>query len=341
LKLVIQIPCYNEAGSLKETLAGLPRQIPGIDSIEVLIIDDGSSDGTADLATALGVHHVVRLLRHQGLATAFMAGIDRALVIGADIIVNTDADHQYPGSELPNLVAPIVQGRADLVIGDRQTDTLGHFSPGKRLLQRWGSRILRQLSRTNVQDAPSGFRAISRDGAMRLFVHNRFTYTLETVILAGQCGLSIENVPVRVERTARPSRLFRSTPDYVRRAGAVVLRAYAMYQPLRLVGALALLLLLFGLLLGGRFLYYYVQNPNYSGYVQSLVVATGAMVIAFLLLVTALLAELIASNRRLLEEVLYRVRRLDLDPREGHAPTLTQDAKTPPQDATTTTGREA
>lgn len=318
MKLIIQIPCFNEASSLEETLAGLPRQIPGVDSIEVLVIDDGSSDGTADVAVALGVPHVVRLLRHQGLAAAFMAGIDRALLLGADIIVNTDADHQYPGSAIPRLVEPIVCGRAALVIGDRQTDHVAHFSLSKRLLQRWGSSLLRQLSRTNVNDSPSGFRAISRAGALRLFVHNRFTYTLETVILAGQCGLAIENVPVHVERTQRPSRLFRGTPDYLRRASAVILRAYAMYQPLRLVGALALLLLLFGLLLGVRFLYHYIQNPNYSGYIQSLVVAAAAVVIACLLLVSALLAELIASNRRLLEEVLYRVKRLELG--EGERP---------------------
>jgi len=313
VKLVIQIPCFNEAENLAETIAGLPRQIQGVDDIELVIVDDGSSDDTALVAKSLGVSHVVRLKQHQGLAAAFMAGIDAALLLGADIIVNTDADNQYPGAEIPKLVEPILSGRAELVIGDRQTDSVAHFSPSKRLLQRYGSGLVRQLSRANVQDSPSGFRAMSRNCALRLFVHNRFTYTLETVILAGQTGLSIENVPVRISPTTRPSRLFKSNREYLGRAGAVLLRAYAMYRPLKLVGALAILLLSVGLLLGGRFLYYYLRNPNYSGYIQSLVVATGATIIAFLLLVAALLAELIASNRRMLEELLFRVKRLELE----------------------------
>jgi glycosyltransferase involved in cell wall biosynthesis len=313
LKLVIQIPCYNESENLAETIAGLPRQIRGVDCVEVLVIDDGSTDDTARVASEHGASHVVRLSRNQGLAAAFMVGIDTALKLGADIIVNTDADHQYPGDELPKLVEPIVNGRADLVIGDRQTDTLKHFSFTKRLLQRWGSRLVRQLSNTVVTDSPSGFRAMSRQCALRLFVHNRFTYTLETVILAGQLGLSIENVPIRINPTERPSRLFRSTHEYLRRAGSVILRAYAMYRPLQLVGLFAITLFFFGVVLGGRFLYYYVKNPSYSGYTQSLVVGTGAVIIAFLLLATALLSELLASNRRLLEEILLRVRRLELD----------------------------
>jgi glycosyltransferase involved in cell wall biosynthesis len=313
LKLVIQIPCFNEAEHLPETLAGLPRQIRGIEHIEIVVVDDGSTDSTASVARACGATQVVPLVGHQGLAAAFMAGVDSALRLGADIIVNTDADHQYCGDDIARLVEPIVSGRADLVIGDRQTDGLLHFTPTKRWLQRWGSRMLRTLSRAEVRDAPSGFRAMSRNCALRLFVHNRFTYTLETVILAGQLGLSIENVPIRVTSTTRPSRLFRSTAEYVRRASAVIFRAYAMYRPLRLVGVLSLLLLCVGTGLGARFFYHYVKNPSYSGYIQSLVVATAAVVIGILLLVAALLAELIASNRRLLEELLFRVRRLELE----------------------------
>jgi glycosyltransferase involved in cell wall biosynthesis len=316
VKLVIQIPCFNERENLKETLVGLPQQIPGIDCIEVLIVDDGSTDGTAIFAKELGVRHVVVLQKHQGLAIAFMKGIDAALKLGADIIVNTDADHQYPGDEIPKIIEPVRKGRADMVIGNRQTDKLLHFSPTKRLFQRWGSRLVRTLSNTAVLDPPSGFRAMSRECALRLFVHNRFTYTLETVILAGQRGLVIEDVSIRTNPTARPSRLFRGTSDYLRRAGSVILRAYAMYRPVQLVGLFAVILFFSGVLLGGRFLYYYLKNPNYSGYTQSLVVGTGAVVIAFMLGVAALISELIASNRRLLEEILLRVRRLEYGQQE-------------------------
>lgn len=326
--LVIQIPSYNEGSHLAEAIADLPRQILGIDRIEYVVIDDGSSDDTAEVATASGVRHIVRLRKHQGLAKAFTAGVDASLGLGADIIVNTDADSQYPGREIPRLIEPILRGRADLVIGDRNTDDVAHFSATKRLLQRHGSRALQKLAQANVSDSPSGFRAMTRECALRLFVHNQFTYTLETVILAGQAGFSIENVPIEVRASSRPSRLFRSNGEYLRRAFGVIFRAYAMYRPLRLVGLLAMVLLLTGAALGGRFLYHYLSQPSYSGYVQSLVVGTGAIVIAFLLLITALLAELIASNRRLLEDVLLRVKRLELSQKSevnahgnAHAPT--------------------
>jgi glycosyltransferase involved in cell wall biosynthesis len=318
VKLVIQIPCWNEADCLGETLAALPRQIDGIDTIEVLIVDDGSSDDTARVARAGGVHHLVRLPQHRGLAEAFSAGIDAALCVGADIIVNTDADHQYPGSEIPNLIRPILEQRADLVIGNRQTDRVKEFSLTKRWLQRWGSRVTRTLSGTNVADSPSGFRALSRSCALRLFVHNRFTYTLEMVIAAGQQGLSIVNVPIRTNASRRPSRLFRSVPEYLSRAAPVLLRSYAMYRPIRLVGILVVLLFCFGAVTSARFLYHYFKNPSYSGHIQSLVLGTGALVIAVLLGVAALLAELIASNRRLLEDVRTRVRRLELGIGLGH-----------------------
>ncbi len=315
--LVIQIPCWNEADCLGETIAALPRQIPGIDTIEVLIIDDGSSDNTAAVARELGAHHIVRLSQHRGLAEAFTAGIDAALRLGADLIVNTDADHQYPGSEIANLVRPIVEGRADLVIGNRQTDGVREFSTAKRWLQRWGSRVTRSLSGTDVADSPSGFRAFNRNCALGLFVHNRFTYTLEMVIAAGQQGLAIVNVPIRTNPSRRPSRLFRSVPEYLRRAAPVLLRSYAMYRPVHLVGILVVFLFCFGAITATRFLYHYLTNPSYSGYIQSLVLGTAALVVAVLLAVTALLAELIASNRRLLEDIRSRVRRLELgDTRE-------------------------
>jgi glycosyltransferase involved in cell wall biosynthesis len=308
---MIQIPCLNETGTLTRTFADLPRQCEGIDEIEVLVIDDGSSDGTAEFAEKLGVHHIIRFPQNRGLAAGFMAGVDACLRLGADIIVNTDADNQYRGADIPRIVAPIVEGRADLVIGDRQTDTIEHFSFVKRVFQRWGSFIVRKLSASDVADSPSGFRAISRSAALQLIVHNRFTYTLETVIQAGRRGLALANVPIVTNPKTREPRLFRSTPDYLRRAGPVMLRAYAMYCPVQLFSYGACALLLFGMVVGIRFLYHYFQNPNYSGFTQSLVVGTAAVVLACVMLIAAMLAELLAANRRLLEESLMRVRRLE------------------------------
>ena len=311
MKLIIQIPCLNEREHLGETFAELPRAIAGIDEIEVLVVDDGSTDGTDALARELGVHHIVRFPRNRGLAAAHMAGVDACLRLGADIIVNTDADNQYRGSDIAKLVAPILEGRADLVVGDRRTDTIGHFSFVKRVLQRWGSRVVRRASGTDVADSTSGFRALNRRAAYALFVHNRFTYTLETIIQAGHAGLVLENVQIETNPQTRESRLFRSIGEYVRRNGAVILRAYNMYWPVQTFGFVALGLLLFGLSLGGRFVYYYIQDPDYSGYVQSLLVGVGAIVLAFLVGMMALLGDLMATNRRLTEEVLQRVRRLD------------------------------
>ncbi|HEY5959294.1 MAG TPA: glycosyltransferase family 2 protein, partial [Polyangiaceae bacterium] len=277
-----------------------------------VVIDDGSTDATVEVARRHGAHRILRLSQHRGLADAFCAGIDVALRLGADIIVNTDGDHQYPGTEIPRLIQPILEHRADLVIGNRQTDTVREFSSGKRWAQRWGSRLLRGLSGTEVMDSPSGFRAMSRACALGLFVHNRFTYTLETVIAAGQQGLGIANVPIRTNPARRPSRLFRSVPEYLTRAGPVLLRAYAMYRPLRLVGLLVVILACIGAITAIRFFYHYLRNPNYSGYIQSLVLGSAAFIVAVLLAVAALLAELIASNRRLLEDLRARVLRVEL-----------------------------
>lgn len=311
MKLVIQIPCLNEERQLAATFRDLPRHIRGVDEIEILVIDDGSTDTTSDLARRLGVHHVVRFAKNRGLANAFMAGIDAALRLGADIIVNTDADNQYPGSEVGRLVRPIIEGRADVAIGDRQTDGIVHFSPFKRLLQRWGSRALRSLSGTVVADAPSGFRAFSRAAAERLCVHNRFTYTLETVIQAGRLGLAIENVQIETNPKTRESRLFGSAAGYVRRAGPVILRAYAMYRPVQVFSVIALVLFALGFGTLGRFLFFYLQDPGYSGYTQSVVIGSSAVVLGFIAVLVAMLSELVASNRRLLEEVLMRTRRLE------------------------------
>ncbi|MCA9694904.1 MAG: glycosyltransferase family 2 protein [Nannocystaceae bacterium] len=312
MKLIIQIPCLDERDHLPATFADLPRVIPGIDEIEVLVVDDGSKDGTAAVAARVGVHHVLRFAQNRGLAAAYSAGLDACLRLGADIIVNTDADNQYRGEDIARLCQPILEGRADIVVGDRQTDTLAHFSFIKRLLQRWGSRVVRRASGTEVRDATSGFRAINRRAAATLFIHNRFTYTLETIIQAGQAGLAVANVPVGVNPQTRPSRLFSSMAGYVRRNGAVIVRTYSMYWPVQSFGRMAALLLLVGLVLGGRFLYFYaVRYPGPSGHTESLLIGVAAVVLAFLVGLMALLGDLSAANRRLTEEVLLRLRTLE------------------------------
>ena len=311
MKLLIQIPCLNEREHLPATFADLPRALPGIDLIEVLVVDDGSEDGTAAVAEELGAHHIIRFARRRGLAAAYQAGVDACLQLGADIVVNTDADNQYRGDDIARLCAPILAGRADLVIGDRQTDTIPHFGPLKRLLQRWGSRVVRRASGTAVRDSTSGFRAMNRRAAATLFVHNRFTYTLESIIQAGNAGLAIEDVAITTNPQTRKSRLFRTMGSYVRRNGAVIVRSYSMYWPVQTFGVIALLLLLLGLTLGARFTYFYLSRwPEPSGHTESLLVGVGAVVLAFLVGLMALLGDLVAANRRLTEQVLAQVRGL-------------------------------
>ncbi len=311
MKLIIQIPCLNERDQLARTLEDLPRELPGVDQIEVLIVDDGSSDDTSEHARELGVHHIVRFPSNRGLSAAFMAGLDACVRLGADVIVNTDADNQYCADDIVKLVAPILAGDADVVVGDRRVESIEHFSFVKRVLQKWGSGMVRRASGTGVRDSTSGFRAMSRKAAYQAFVHNRFTYTLEALIQAGRTGLTVVDVDVRTNPVTRKSRLFKSIPAYLRRNGPVIVRSYAMYRPAQTFSLLALLLALPGVLLIGRFLYFYLQNPEYSGYVQSLIVGVGFIILGFLVALLAFLSDLLAANRRLTEEVLMRVRRLD------------------------------
>jgi glycosyltransferase involved in cell wall biosynthesis len=307
MKLIIQIPCLNEAETLPIALADLPKQIPGIDVIETLIIDDGSRDETVAVARAHGVHHVVGFRGNQGLARAFMLGIQSCLERGADIIVNTDADNQYNGADIEALVRPILEDRADLVVGARPIANIQHFSPIKKLLQRLGSWVVRRVSKTDVADAPSGFRAMSREVGFVLNVFSDYTYTLETIIQAGQKNLRVSSVPIRVNGDLRPSRLVRSIPSYVRRSVLTMLRIFIVYRPLRFFLSMSIVPLLFGLALGGRFLVYYFQGGG-AGHIQSLILAAVLILVAFQTMLLAILADLQSVNRRLLEDLQQRER---------------------------------
>ncbi len=317
-RLVIQIPCLNEADTLPTTLAALPRQIPGIDEVVVLIIDDGSTDRTVDVARAHGVEHIVRHPMRRGLAAAFESGLEAALSIGADIIVNTDGDNQYPGESIPDLVAPILAARADLVVGDRKPGFNPEFSWSKRLLQRVGSWVVAQAAGTPVPDATSGFRAYTRDAALRLQLFTRYTYTLETLIQASKKGLRVAHVEVPVNPVTRPSRLMRSQWEYVKRSAATILRLYAIYEPLRTFGLLSLPFILVGLVLLGRFAVFYLLgylNDGVARLLQSVFIGGTSLIIGILILIFGLLADLIAANRRLTEETLYRLKRVEFERR--------------------------
>jgi glycosyltransferase involved in cell wall biosynthesis len=317
MKLVIQIPCYNEESHLSETVVALPRSLPGFDAIEILIVDDGSEDRTAEVARAAGATWLLRLPVHLGLAQAFSAGLDAALKLGADVIVNTDADHQYPGDEIVRLVEPILAGRADMVIGDRAPHRSQHFGVVKRLLQRMGSWAVRQLSGTSVPDAASGFRAFSRRAALRLNVLTRFTYTVETIIQAGKKQIAITHVPIRTNAERRPSRLFGSTTTYIRRSIATMVRIYAMYEPLRVFGIVGLISVAGGLVIGVRFLLDYLADGG-AGHIQSLILAAVLLLAGFMTMLIGLVADLIAGSRALVEDALLRVRQLEL--RLGNGP---------------------
>ena len=309
-KLIIQIPCLNEAATLGTTLADLPRSIPGIDRIEVLIIDDGSRDGTSDVARRLGVDHIVRLTRNKGLAAAFMAGIDASIKQGADYIVNTDADNQYAGRDIPRLLGPLLRGEADIVIGDRNVAELPHMSWPKRQLQRLGSWVVRQVSSTSVPDTTSGFRAYTREAALRMTIVSEFSYTLESIIQAGKKRMAIAHVPVATNARTRESRLFDSPFSYVKRSAATIVRIYTMYEPLKVFTYLGITIFGAGFLLGLRLVYFYFQNEAWK-HITSAIAAAVLMIVGFQVLVIGLLADVISGNRKLLEDVVYRIRTLE------------------------------
>jgi glycosyltransferase involved in cell wall biosynthesis len=311
-KLIIQIPCLNEAETLPGTLSDLPRHIDGIDAIETLVIDDGSLDDTAGVARRHGVHHVVRFTRHKGLAAAFMAGIDAAVKLGADFIVNTDADNQYAGSSIPALLEPLLAGRADVVIGDRDIVSLRHMSASKKFLQRFGSWVVRQVSNTQVPDTTSGFRAYTREAALRMTIVSDYSYTLESIIQAGKRRMAIAHVPVRCNPKTRPSRLFDSVLSYIKNSGATIVRVYAMYEPLKVFTYIGLVVAAAGAALSGRFMYYYLLG-NGAGHVQSLILSAVLLIVGFQVGLIGLLADVISGNRRLIEDVLYRIRLMELD----------------------------
>lgn len=310
MKLIIQIPCYNEAETLPVALKDLPRSMEGFDKVEWLVINDGSTDNTAEVAKASGVNYVVSFSRNQGLARGFLAGLDACIKQGADVIVNTDADNQYRAADIPLLVRPILDDRADIVVGARPIGEIKHFSVIKKLLQKLGSWIVRSASRTDIPDAPSGFRAMSREAALRLNVFNEYTYTLETIIQAGQKNMSIISVPVHVNDDLRPSRLLRSVPQYIRKSILTIIRIFVVYKPFRFFMTIGLALFASGFVIGLRFLFYFFREGG-EGHVQSLILASILLGIGFQTVLVAFLADLQAVNRRLMEDIQYRIRKME------------------------------
>jgi glycosyltransferase involved in cell wall biosynthesis len=321
VKLIIQIPCLNEAATLPQTLADLPTSVPGIDVIETLVVDDGSRDGTSDVARACGVDHVVRLLRNKGLAAAFAAGIDASLKQGADFIVNTDADNQYAGRDIPRLLQPLLTGEADIVIGDRNIAELAYMSWRKRQLQRLGSWVVRQVSSTSVPDTTSGFRAYTREAALRMTIVSEFSYTLESIIQAGKKRMAIAHVPVSTNPRTRDSRLFDSPFSYIKRSAATIVRIYAMYEPLKVFTYIGVTIFGMGVAGGLRFLYYLFFVDRGTGHLQSLILSAVLMIVGFQVILIGLLADVISANRKLLEDLVYRIRSLELPKRpDAEAP---------------------
>jgi glycosyltransferase involved in cell wall biosynthesis len=337
MKLIIQIPCFNEEHTLPATLADLPREIAGFETVEWLIIDDGSTDRTIEVAKAHGVHHVVRLTNNKGLAYAFQAGLDAALKLGADVIVNTDGDNQYSGHDIPRLVEPVLNGGADMVVGDREVMNIEHFSPLKKSLQRLGSWVVRQASETSVPDTTSGFRAYNREAAMQLMVVSKFTYTLETIIQAGKQFIAVEHVPIRTNPKTRESRLFPSMWSYVRRNAVSIFRIYSRYEPLRVFMTGAAVLALAALVVWARYAYFYIDGDG-AGHVQSLILGAVLFNAAMVLAALGVLGDLLSANSTMIQRVFERVRRLELQvgTPPSHYEPGTEDGAHPP-----TTGAHA
>ncbi len=311
MKAIIQIPCFNEAEQLPATLADLPRTLDGIDTVEWLVIDDGSTDETIAVARTHGVHHIVRLTNNKGLAAGFQAGLDACLKLGADVIVNTDADNQYYGPDIAKLVKPILDGRADMVVGDREVSNIEHFSPLKKMLQRLGSWVVRQASSTSVPDTTSGFRAYNREAAIQLLVVSKFTYTLETIIQAGKQLVAIDHVPVRTNPKTRESRLFPSMGAYVRRNSISIFRIYAQYEPLRVFWSLAAIIGVVSLGVWTRFVVAYAEG-NGKGHVQSLILGAVLFIAAVVLWALGVIGDLLAAQRVMTQKTFERVRRIEL-----------------------------
>jgi glycosyltransferase involved in cell wall biosynthesis len=323
MKLIIQIPCHNEAQFIASTIKTLPKILDGFDCVEYLVIDDGSDDDTSAIAQQAGVHHLVRLPGHMGLATAFISGLDACIKNGADVIVNTDADNQYQSEDINLLLKPIINGKAQIVVGDRGVATSEHFSPFKRMLQRMGSWVVARSSGINIPDATSGFRALTREAALRTLVLNDYSYTLETLIQAGARKMPVEYVKIRTNPQTRPSRLIRSIPHYLAYSGSTIVRSYTMYRPLRVFTLLGSLFIIAGLVLASRFLYFYIIGQG-SGHLQSVILAAVFLIVGFQVLLIGLVADLIGFNRKILEELLYRVRTMEVDhtaKKDGNSPT--------------------
>ena len=325
MKLIVQIPCYNEEATLRQTVMDIPRRIAGVDEVEILIIDDGSRDDTSRVAREAGVEHVIRHKINKGLAQAFRSGIEAALSAGADIIVNTDGDNQYAGRSIPDLIRPILEGRADIVVGDRRPSENPDFSWTKRRLQALGSFVVRRLSGTDVPDAVSGFRAISRQAALALNILSPFSYTIETLIQAGSHRMAVESVPIETNSATRPSRLFSNIPQFLAHSVATVVRIYAMYHPLRTFGYLGILIGLAGMVPILRFLYLFTTGQA-GGHVQSLVLGGVLVLMGFLCLLFGLLADLVNFNRKMMEETQNRVRKMELE--SGHSAAPPGDGET-------------
>lgn len=336
MKVIVQIPCYNEEATLPLVMADMPRSIPGVDVLETLVIDDGSSDRTVEVARQLGVNHIVRHNGNKGLAAAFQTGLDACLRLGADIIVNTDGDNQYPQAMIPDLIAPILRGEADMVVGDRQVNKIEHFSPMKKLLQGLGSWVVRQASGTSVPDAPSGFRAISQDAALRLNVITKYTYTLETIVQAGKKNIKIASVPITTNKVTRPSRLIRGVFDYLKKSSATIVRIYALYEPLKVffyIGLFLMLIAAYGTI--SLVLHYFLQEgqnfrQTFERHLPTTIATLIALVFGFQIWLIGLLADLIASSRRLTEETLYRIKRVELDMARDRQKEPSEDVPIPP-----------